>query len=179
MRKGISILLLGCFLVYHFGFYIFYLAYQHHIESVWTHNVFDEQSVPLRTLEIPMRLPYMIDNEEFHQTNISFSLDGKSYRGVKKRFINDAFQLLYVPDHAKVRLQLGLKQWVLSITPENSGEQQKDVVLSKNPVKDCLTPTGATVLSRQCELQRFVFSEEPNFYLDPIGQVLSPPPNLG
>ncbi|HSI78350.1 MAG TPA: hypothetical protein VK957_20795 [Lunatimonas sp.] len=178
MKKGISILLLGCFLVYHFGFYIFYFAYQHHIESEWSAKVFDEQSFSMHVLEIPMRLPYMIDNEEFHLTNIPFSMDGKSYRGIKKRFINDAFQLVYVPDHAKINLELNLKQWVISLTPDGSTDQQKDTVLSKSPIKDYLSPSERLVFLSAIGNQAFCYSEHFSIYHAVDIQVTSPPPKV-
>jgi len=177
MKKGISILLLGCFMVYHFGFYIFYFAYQHHIESEWNDRVF-EKSVSLNVLEIPMRLPYMIDNKEFHLTNIAFSMDGKSYRGIKKRFIDDAFQLVYVPDHAKIKLELSLKQWVISLTPDGGSEQQKDVILSKSPIKDYLSPAENFVFSPSIRNQTFWFKEDFSSYLAIEVQVASPPPQV-
>lgn len=179
MKKGISILLLGCFLVYHFGFYIFYFAYQRHIESEWELRVFDDNAVHLHVIEIPMRLPYLIDNDAFHLTNIPFSMDGKSYRGIKKRFINDTFQLVYVPDHAKINLELGLRQWVISLTPDGSSEQQKDIVLSKSPIKDYLSPDEKFVFSAGIHKQTFLFAANFSSYHSIEVDVTSPPPQVG
>jgi hypothetical protein len=178
MKKGISILLLGCFLVYHFGFYIFYFAYQHHIESEWSAKIFDEQSSALNVLEIPMRLPYIIDNDEFHLTNIPFVMDGKAYRGIKKRFMDDAFQLVYVPDHAKINLELSLKQWVISLTPGGSADHQKDIVLTKSPVKDYLSPSEKLAFLSVIPNQTFCFAEYFSFYHAAEVQVTSPPPQV-
>ena len=178
MKKGISILLLGCFVVYHFGFYIFYFAYQHHIESEWSDKILDENSNQMQILEIPMRLPYMIDNEEFHLTNISFSMDGKSYRGIKKRFIDDAFQLVYVPDHAKINLEISLKQWVVSLTPDGSSDQQKDIILTKSPVKDYLSPDEKFLFLPAIWYQVFCFLEDFSNYLPLSVKVTSPPPKV-
>lgn len=178
MKKGISILLLGCFVVYHFGFYIFYFAYQHHIESEWSDKILDENSNQMQILEIPMRLPYLIDNEEFHLTNISFSMDGKSYRGIKKRFIDDAFQLVYVPDHAKINLEISLKQWVVSLTPDGASDQQKDIILTKSPVKDYLSPDEKFLFLPAIWYQVFCFSEDFSNYHPMAVKVTSPPPKV-
>ncbi len=178
MKKGISILLLGCFLVYHFGFYIFYFAYQHHIESEWSAKIFDEQSAALNVLEMPMRLPYIIDNDEFHLTNIPFVMDGKAYRGIKKRFMDDAFQLVYVPDHAKINLELSLKQWVISLTPDGSADHQKDIVLTKSPVKDYLSPSERISFLLDISVQTFCYAAYFSVYPSAKVKVISPPPQI-
>lgn len=140
MRRGTSILLLISFFVYHFGYYVFYFAYQHHLETEWIQKIHLEESDSQLILEIPMRIPYMIDNEDFHQTNISFQLDGVAYRGIKKRFVNDAFQLVYVPDHAQIKLNLTLKSWVVSLIPEGTQDPSKEVIITSSIIKDYLPP---------------------------------------
>ncbi|MCC5938364.1 MAG: hypothetical protein JJU34_13885 [Lunatimonas sp.] len=140
MRRGTSILLLMCFFMYHFGYYILYFAYQHHLEAEWAQKIHLEDSGSQLVLEIPMRIPYMIDNEDFHQTNIPFHLDGIAYRGIKKRFVNDAFQLVYVPDHAQIKLDLNLRSWVVSLVPEGTQDPAKEVVITSSSIKDYLPP---------------------------------------
>ncbi|MFC4874785.1 hypothetical protein [Negadavirga shengliensis] len=141
MRKIISILLLACFLVYHFGYYVFYFSYQHLIETDWTSKVYREDFHDYKVMKIPMKLPYSFEEEGFQLTNIPFKKDGKSYRAIKKRFADDTFELLYVPDMAKIKLEVNLKQWVISISSEASAENNKDKVVAKTFIKDFIRLT--------------------------------------
>ncbi|WP_162344001.1 hypothetical protein [Cyclobacterium salsum] len=137
MKQFVAILLLGCFTCYHFGFYAFYAAYQYKIEKDWVQRVFHESFDGKRVMKIPMKLPYSFEEEGFQLANIPFKLDGKAYRAIKKRFINDTFELVYVPDRAKIILELNTKQWVLSLVETtNSSEQNK--IISQPSVKDYL-----------------------------------------
>lgn len=139
MKQFITILLLGCFTCYHFGFYAFYAACQYKIEKEWKERVFQESFQGKRVMKIPMKLPYSFEEEGFQLTNIPFKLDGKSYRAIKKRFVDDTFELIYVPDRAKIKLEMNTKQWALSLAAEsNSTEQRK--LFSQPSVKDYLVP---------------------------------------
>ncbi|EON77821.1 hypothetical protein ADIS_1740 [Lunatimonas lonarensis] len=140
MKRGVSILLLFCFFLYHFGYYVFYFAYQHYLEAQWRQNITLEETDNHSVLEIPMRIPYLIDNKDFHETNIPFVLEGVAYRGIKKRFVNDAFQLVYVPDHAKIKLDLTLRSWVMSLVPNEAQDPSKEVMITSSFIKDYLPP---------------------------------------
>ncbi|WP_162418859.1 hypothetical protein [Cyclobacterium roseum] len=139
MKQFVAILLLGCFTCYHFGFYAFYAAYQYKIEKDWEQRVYHESFEGKRVMKIPMKLPYSFEDEGFQLANIPFKLDGKAYRAIKKRFIDDTFELIYVPDRAKINLEVNTKQWVLSLVETtNSSEQNK--IISQPSVKDYLLP---------------------------------------
>jgi len=169
-------LLLCCFAVYHFGFYIFYFSYQYKIEKDWSKRVYQESFDQKQVMKIPMKLPYSFDEEGFQLTNIPFIKDGKSYRAIQKRFIDDTFELVYVPDMAKIKLEVNLKQWVISLSPENKSENQQDKVLTKSQVKDYLPRSLSFKLiksSSQEEIWRVLPSK---FFQDPFLKISTPPP---
>ncbi|SHN27169.1 hypothetical protein SAMN04488057_11584 [Cyclobacterium lianum] len=140
MRAFLSILLLSCFLVYHFGFYVFHRVYQFKIEQDWAERVYQEDFPNKKILKIPMKLPYAFEEEGFQLTNIPFSKEGKAYRAIQKRFKDDTFELVYVPDMAKIKLEIKTRNWVLSLIPENRSDSQNDQIISQATVKDYIKP---------------------------------------
>ncbi|WP_143962464.1 hypothetical protein [Litoribacter populi] len=128
MRKFASIALLLFFSFYQFGYYYFYLSLTHTIEEQWSQLVYSEDFAPSALLmEVPISIPYMTNQEEFSETNLTFSKDGKRFRAIKQRYANDTLQLIYTPDTAQNMLDTVVKNWVSSI----SGEQ-----LPNSPLKN-------------------------------------------
>ncbi|WP_209329662.1 hypothetical protein [Lunatimonas salinarum] len=155
---------------------MFYVAYQYHLEAVWIEKIHLEDPDTQLMLEIPMRIPYMIDNEDFHQTNIPFLLEGVAYRGIKKRFVNDAFQLVYVPDHAQIKLDLTLRSWVVSLIPEGTQDPGKEVIITSSIIKDYLPPhppmSFKHLTETSPEVSSYFLTCLKRIHLD----VISPPP---
>ncbi|MFC4874782.1 hypothetical protein [Negadavirga shengliensis] len=176
MRKIISILLLACFLVYHFGYYVFYFSYQHVIESDWTSKVYKKDFQDYQVMKIPMKLPYSFEEEGFQLTNIPFKKDGKSYRAIKKRFADDTFELLYVPDMAKIKLEFNLKQWVISLVPESNAENQQERILTQNFIKDYLYPKLVLIFETSGFNQAVFQDVLPVFFKTVSLKLPSPPP---
>lgn len=170
-------MLLFCFLLYHFGYYVFYFSYKLKIEADWKATVHEESSNLHRTMEIPAKLPYLVDQEDFQNTNIAFKRNGKSYRIIKKRFVNDAFQLVYVPDIAKIKLDHNFKQWVISVSSDSNTENNGDQVLAKIFLKDYTQPSAYSLFNNT-----FVTSSNlPTGFLLPLFKdqstnLITPPP---
>lgn len=177
MKRGASLFLLTCLFIYQFGYYGMYVAFQYHLESEWAQTVYDKEFADKHLLEIPMRIPYLIDNDDFHPTNISFQLDGVSYRGIYKRFVDEALQLVYVPDHAQVKLDYSLKQWALKLIPENTQDSEKPVTLAKSMGYDYLAPNSLQMLPTYPALFSFEVGFFETQYVSYIGDISTPPPN--
>ncbi len=159
MRKALSILLLGCFLSYHFGFYLIHSLFQYQVEQKWAHRVYQDGFKDQKMMRVPMKLPYVFDQEDYQLTNISFKKDGIAYRVIKKRFVEDAFELIYVPDKDKVKLEINFKNWVISMVPNGSNEGNGEKVISSNALKDYLPA-------------RLMLSEPNHWVLFSISQVI-------
>lgn len=176
MKKIITILLLGCFFIYHFGFYSFYLLYQYKIENDWNKKVYLENYGEKMVLRIPLRLPYSLDQEEFMVANIPFKKNGKSYRVIKKRFINDTFELLYVSDMARLNLDKKFKNWIISLTPENSSDKKDRKVLTQSKIKDYL-PSIGNFYFLNALIEAPIYGEtHPELIKPPVQSISIPPP---
>ncbi|HLT06384.1 MAG TPA: hypothetical protein VK014_02600 [Cyclobacteriaceae bacterium] len=143
MKKEIAILLLFCFSFYHFGYYFFYFSYRYKIESEWkstTVHTFDTEFDKENLIKIPLHIPYMVEQEDFHTTNTSFVQDGTSYRIVKQRYVQDTLQIVYVPDVALTKLDQTIKGWITALTEGIDQEAANGKIIPKNFIKDYLQP---------------------------------------
>ncbi|REG88479.1 hypothetical protein [Algoriphagus antarcticus] len=178
MKKALSIFLLGCFVLYHFGYYAFYFSYDQHLERKWVDIIYSENSIPAQEtlIEIPLLAPYMANQELFQPTNTSFEKDGQFFRAIKQRYQNDTLQIIVVPDTARGVLDSTVKKWISFLTEDDIPLDQNGKTVIKLLVKDYLQPVpfffevfANTNLNSKIELVI-------NFYLDPVHGIESPPP---
>jgi len=52
MRPIVALFLLMCFIVYHFGYHLFHLAYQSKIEKDWSERVYQEDFPDKKIMKI-------------------------------------------------------------------------------------------------------------------------------
>ncbi|MEN2283995.1 hypothetical protein AAGF08_17770 [Algoriphagus sp. SE2] len=116
--------------------------------------------------------------EDFQITNTRFEKDGKYYRAIKQRYINDKLQIVYVPDTARKVLDITIKIWVSSLVDDELPSNQGSKSLLKNFVKDYIQTEDLpfTVFSSNIENSTigFIFST----YQNPIYTLDSPPPQI-
>ncbi|WP_194777258.1 hypothetical protein [Pararhodonellum marinum] len=179
MRRFSAILLLCCFALYHFGYYVFYFSYQYKIEHTWQAKVFDENpdfSQKERLMEIPLSLPYASDQEDFKATNTSFEKNGEYYRVVKQRYANDTLQIIYIPDTAKNRLDQSVRQWITSLVNDDLPDGNGNQLIAKLFPKDYTQPHQDIIWERTTEEQQlsigFIFLA----YQNQVKDLHSPPP---
>jgi hypothetical protein len=175
MRKAFSILLICCFLSYHFGYYLVYMVYQHQVEQKWKHRVYQDGFGEQMMMRVPMKLPYVFDQEDYQLTNISFKKDGFSYRVIKKRFVEDAFELIYVPDKDKIKLEINFRSWVITMVPNGSRDGNGEKVLSKSTLKDYL-PSSVKISKANPTLLFQISPVYPNECYSGLFPVPTPPP---
>ncbi len=181
MRKTISIFLLCCFALYHFGYYVAYFSFQFQIESDWMEKIYSDNQEGLeeKLLEIPLSVPYMAEEEEFRATNTSFEKDGQTFRAIKQRYVNDTLQIVYVPDTAKRILDNTIKQWVSSLVQDELPDSGSNSLLVKLFIKDYTQPLNdfdysAVATELEKNFMGFIFSSYQNNYY----HLNSPPPEL-
>lgn len=135
-------MLLCCFALYHFGYYVAYFSFRHQVEKHWVDRIYDDASTASleRIMEIPLSLPYMVSEEEFRITNTSFEKDGQYFRIIKQRYVNDTLQVVYVPDTAKRNINETIKLWVTSLVQDELPDGANNSLLSKIFVKDYTQP---------------------------------------
>ncbi len=174
-------MLLGCFAIYHFGYYAFYFSVDYHLESKWIEQIYgtDEDLLLERLMEIPLSAPYMSNQDEFQPTNTKFEKDGKYFRAIKQRYQNDTLQVIYVPDTARKLLDNTVKRWISSLTDDDTPQDQSGKLSAKLFAKDYLQPECYTLTppSRMGYENTigFIFST----YMSPYFTLDSPPPQQG
>lgn len=178
MRKPIAILLLCCFALYHFGYYVAYFSFRLQVENHWVDRIYNDPSLSLeeKLMEIPLSIPYMVSEEEFRLTNTSFEKDGQYFRIIKQRYLNDTLQVVYVPDTAKRMMDETIKQWVSSLVQDELPDGANNTLLSKIFVKDYTQPVNEFQFKPFGLIQKnfigFIFSALPSV----PAAIDSPPP---
>ena len=180
MRKLISIALLICFAIFHFGYYGFYFSASYSLENQWKDQIYGSQISGLeeRLMEIPLSAPYMANQEEFQATNTRFEKDGKYFRAIKQRYQNDTLQVVYVPDTARRVLESSVKKWISSLVEDEMPQDHGGKTFAKLFAKDYLE---SDVFSFQLAERSgyditigFIFSP----YMSPYFTLDSPPPQI-
>ena len=178
MRNAVSIVLLVCFAIFHFGYYAFYFSATMSIENRWKDQIYGDQigSLDERVMEIPLHAPYMANQEEFQSTNTRFEKDGKYFRAIKQRYQNDTLQVVYVPDTARKVLDVTVKKWISALAEDQLPQDQEASNLGLQFAKDYL---GTGLLSFE-GMSSPKFTTEIGFifstYLSPSFILDSPPP---
>lgn len=180
LRKAVSIVLLLCFAIFHFGYYGFYWSVNFSLENSWNDKIYGDQLGTLeeRLLEIPLAAPYMANQEDFQATNTRFEKDGIFYRAIKQRYQNDTLQIVYVPDTARRVLESSVKKWITSLVDDELPQDQQGKNFLKLFAKDYLE-SGLFSLDAPersgYEIQiGFIFST----YMSPYFSLDSPPPQF-
>lgn len=180
LKKGIAILLLVSFTLYHFGYYAFYFSFKLKIESNWAEHVFSDShdNLDIKLLEVPLSIPYMADQEEFQVTNTSFEKDGQYFRVIKQRYAKDTLQLVYVPDTAKKNLDQTIRQWISSLVHDEIPDGSGNSLLTKSFAKDYTQPDNGFDFFvphfAKKHFSGFIFSDYQNRDI----QLKTPPPEL-
>lgn len=63
--------------MYHFGYYAMYFSFDQHLENKWEQMIYSEKLIDAEEtlIEIPLSVPYMVNEEEFKPTNTSSEKD--------------------------------------------------------------------------------------------------------
>lgn len=145
-------------------------------------QIYGEQKLQLeeQLLEIPLKAPYLANQEEFQVANTRFEKEGEYFRVIKQRYQNDTLQLVYVPDTARQVIDLTVKKWISSLMDEDAPQEQSGKTFAKLFAKDYL-PTVILDFSSPAAL---VFEQDaaeflPTTYQGPFFALDSPPPQRG
>lgn len=181
MKNAAAIALLFCFVLFHFGYYAVYLSANVSLERNWMDQLYGEQQLQLeeQLLEIPLKAPYMANQDEFQVANTRFEKDGQYFRVIKQRYQNDTLQVVYVPDTDRKVLDVTIKKWISALAEDQLPQDQETSNLGMQFAKDYL---GTGLLSFE-GISSPKFTSEIGFifstYLSPSFSLDSPPPQLG
>ena len=115
-------MLLFCFVSYHFGYYVSFFSKKIRLEKVWFERIYGDgpSELPEMSLEIPLSVAYMPDQEDFQESNASFEKGGQHYRIIKQRYKKDTLEIVYVPDVEKNQLERTVAQWAKNLSSKHS-----------------------------------------------------------
>lgn len=131
MKKVLSIALVAVLLMNTMGYYAVFLGLQHRNNLTMTQlldaNQYDESQ--LITLEIPMNVPYLNDDEDFERVNGVFEYDGQSFRMVKQKYAKDVLTLVLIKDTENERIMNAMSDYVMSFT-DTSNDDGSNVTIT-------------------------------------------------
>ncbi len=179
MKKLVSIFLLGCFALYHFGYYGVYYSFNLQIENNWIEKIYSEHDAYLeeKLMEIPLAIPYMADEENFRPTNTTFEIDGQQFRAIKQRYVKDTLQVVYVADTAKKNLENTIQQWITSLISDelpDAGNSLMVKVFAKEYIQQQYKFQLQSIALNTIQFSGFIFSTYQNQYAN----LNTPPPEV-
>nr|WKN35758.1 hypothetical protein K4G66_25655 [Tunicatimonas sp. TK19036] len=130
MRQAAAIVLLFVLVLYHLGYYGFYLVASYQLDNDWQEKAFQEDFDEDKLLytAIPFAVPYQRNQPEYEPANGGkVEVEGKFYRVVRQRYANDTLHVMYMPDVLQEELQLSVDKWLATIIPlpgsDSEGQQ--------------------------------------------------------
>lgn len=122
------------------GYYAVFLGlqYKHRLAMTakFDAGMYDEAQTI--TLEIPMAVPYLADDEEFKRVDGSFEYEGEHYRLIKQKYSKDALIVVLAKDSENKRISELMSNYVLSFT-DTSDEQDSHLTITF--IKDYIPET--------------------------------------
>lgn len=176
MKKAISFLLLTCFILYNFGYYVVYFSVNSHIEKNWAEKIYGDQEIlNQKTLKIPISLHYANDDQDFKEINSLFEKDGEYFRIIKQKYAKDTLTVVYVSDNQKNNLETTIKKWAASMAQE--GQTNSGKIDFNNFVKDYMQPYFDLNLKCLADIEPITFHKDPTVtFKNEATAPNSPPP---
>jgi hypothetical protein len=107
LKKVTAIFFLFLFAFNWFGYRLYYDYLQHqanqHLEALFDNNSYDESQ--LMELKIPVNLPYQTSWTSYERYDGEITINGTSYKYVKRKLSNDTLYLMCIPNTKKMRLE--------------------------------------------------------------------------
>lgn len=119
MRRFSAIVLLFVFLLYHIGYYGFYLIASYQLDNQWHAKTYQDKlnEENLLYTAIPLAVPYQNNQTEYVPASGKVEVDGNFYRVVRQRYANDTLHVMYVQDALQKELQQSVDKWLATIIP--------------------------------------------------------------
>lgn len=145
MRKLAAIFFLSLFLVYHVGYIGFYWLSVKQIARQWQAQA-EYHEGALKKIAIPVALPYMPDQPEYRATHGTITIDGKIYRKVMHKYVQNTIHLLVAEDHLSENLNQSFEDWINSMTGTQNNSSEKSTLL-KSLIKSYFAPGNHLALT--------------------------------
>lgn len=179
MKKLLAIFFISLLTLHYVGFYFAFVALHQRIENVWESR-FEKnnfENTQLQEIALPITFPYMHDQSEYVNVDETMQIDGKIYRIVQKRYVQDTLHLIYVNDKAKEDVTSLYHKWLDNLQDKNQTTQGK---IALNTVIDKLYVGLEYDFSLQ-GIDNFVINHRTlyiNNFQDIYLETIAPPPKF-
>jgi hypothetical protein len=146
LKKVITIIVLLIFLLNAVGLYGVLIGLQLRLASD-TNKELDEDrysSSEAITLQVPLTIPYPIDEQDYHRVTGEFEHDGDVYRLVKQKLHQDTLYIVCIKDTKSKKINQALADYVKTFTDRPFNSKQQGSKLIYSIIKDFLN-TGIEV----------------------------------
>jgi hypothetical protein len=182
LRKIVSIVLLTLLLFniigYRAWFYVAEMEQDAALEARLDREDYDEHD--LVSVVVPLRNPYQLEQMSFARVNGEISVEGKTYKYVKRRIVDGNMILLCIPDHGKMLLKKGQSDY---------GNENNELTATKNSpsrpgilkvftISDYLDQDNFLHLGPSNPLRSEYKAYQPNFFSDPVLTAPGQPPQV-
>jgi hypothetical protein len=127
LKKITAIFLILLFLFNLFGYRIYFYYAQHLSDIILEQNLdkdnYDESE--LISITIPFAMPYQHNSGDFERFDGEISLNGKTYKYVKRKYFDGNIIFLCLPDHNKMKLEAAKNTYVNNINDIQSDNSKK------------------------------------------------------
>jgi Txe/YoeB family toxin of Txe-Axe toxin-antitoxin module len=148
MKRVITLGILFLFLLNAVGFYGIFLGVQFKIASEANRQFDEDQYTPSESIsfQVPIAMPYSIEEQDFHRVTGEFEHQGEVYRLVKQKLHNDTLYIVCVKDTKSKKLNQALADYVKTFTDRPFSTKQQGTKLVYSIIKDYLN-TGIAIES--------------------------------
>jgi len=141
LKKVTAIFFVLLFAFNWFGYRLYYDYLQHktnvNLETAFDSNSYDESQ--LIELKIPVHLPYQTSWTSYQRYDGEITLNGTSYKYVKRKLCNDTLYLKCIPNTKKMRLETAKNDFFKNSNDLGQNDQSKKSNNSKSVNKNLQT----------------------------------------
>lgn len=114
MKRIIAITLASIVLLNTMGYYLIFLGFHYQndlaMSKALDSDIYDQSNTI--TIKVPVSIPYMPYQSDFHKVNGQFEHNGELYRMVKQCYANDTLTVVCVRDTEHKKIDLALADYV-------------------------------------------------------------------
>ena len=146
MKKIITIGVLVIFLLNAVGLYGILVGLQFTIASE-ANRALDEDRYSVSeaiTLQVPLTIPYSLDEQDYHRVTGEFEHQGEVYRLVKQKLHRDTLYIVCIKDTTSKKINQALANYVKTFTDRPFNTKQNGSKLIYSIIKDFLN-TGIEI----------------------------------
>jgi hypothetical protein len=146
VKKGITISVLILFLLNAVGLYGILVGLQFKFAAEANKELDDDlySTTDAITIQVPLSLPYSIEEQDYHRVTGEFEHQGEIYRLVKQKLNRDTLYIVCIKDSKSKKINQALADYVKTFTDRPFNAKQHGTKLIYSIIKDFLN-TGIKI----------------------------------